>query len=98
MFVHTVIFKLKDDLSKEARAAFMEGVKRLEQTGSSESVHIGTPADTHRPVVNRDYDVCATVVLKDLAAHDAYQIAPAHLSFIEEFKDSWADVVIYDAD
>ena len=98
MFVHVVLFTLKADLSEDDRAEFMKGVNLLTETGHTEAVYIGTPADTHRPVVKRDYDVCATVIMKDLAAHDAYQVHPKHLEFLENYQKYWEGVVIYDAD
>lgn len=98
MFVHTVYFWLKKDLSANDRAAFMEGVASLTGIASTSAVYIGTPADTHRPVVDRTYDVALTVLLEDPAAHDAYQIDPIHKTFVENFGTCWEKVVIYDAD
>ena len=31
-------------------------------------------------------------------AHDAYQVAPRHIQFIEENKANWAQVRVFDAD
>ena len=33
--------------------------------------------------------MCATVVLADKAAHDAYQDDPIHHDFIKRFADYW---------
>ena len=37
-------------------------------------------------------------VCKDIAAHDAYQIDPIHLAFVNTFKTFWNKVQIYDAE
>lgn len=98
MLVHTVFFWLKKDLDAAKRAAFSAGVESLRDIPCAEAVYIGTPAATARPVVDRTYDIGLTVVLKDLEAHDAYQIDPLHTKFLDEFRIFWERVVIYDAD
>lgn len=98
MLVHTVYFWLKPTLDSERRAAFRAGVESLSAITCAETVYIGTPAATDRPVVDRSYDIGLTVVLKDMAAHDAYQIDPVHRSFVDEFGGDWERVVIYDAE
>jgi hypothetical protein len=99
MLVHTVIFWLKKDLSEDQQVVFTNEVKTLGEISSVESFHIGTPAPTpKRPVIEDSYDYAITVVLKDMDAHDDYQVDPIHLDFIDKCKDMWERVVIYDAD
>lgn len=99
MLVHTVFFWLKKELSADQVAQFREGVESLKSIESAEAVYVGTPAGTpERPVVDSSYDVCLTVILKDIPAHDAYQADPLHQEFIATFKESWETVKIYDAD
>jgi len=98
MLVHSVFFWLKSDLDVERRAAFRGGVESLRGIACAEAVYIGTPAPTDRPVVDRSYDIGLTVVLKGMAAHDAYQVDPVHRAFVEEFGGDWERVVIYDAE
>ena len=99
MLVHTVLFWLKPDLEPEARERFREGLESLRGISAAEAVHIGTPAQTAaRPVIDASYDFCLTVLLNDVAAHDAYQANPRHRSFIDAFSGHWEKVVIYDAD
>ena len=98
MLVHTVYFWLKAELDAARRDAFLKGVESLARIESAEAVYIGTPADTDRPVIDKSYDIGLTVVLKDMAAHDAYQVDPIHRSFVDEFSGDWDRVVIYDAD
>ena len=99
MLVHTVIFWLKKDLSEDQKVVFTNEVKTLGEISSVESFHLGTPAPTpKRPVIEDSYDYAITVVLKDMDAHDDYQVDPIHLDFIDRCKDMWERVVIYDAD
>ena len=96
MFVHSVYFWLRDDLTVEEKEEFLRGVHSLGAIETIESIHIGKPADTHRPVIDRSYSVGLTVILKDLAAHDAYQVHPLHKAFVEQFHHCWERVLIYD--
>ena len=47
---------------------------------------------------DRDFDVALHVVFDHRASHDAYQAAPEHLSFIEEQKENWKNVRVFDSD
>lgn len=99
MLVHVVLFWLKDDLSDTQRSAFKAGLERLTTIEAAETAYVGTPAATlERPVIDTSYDYCLTVIAKDVAAHDAYQVDPRHLAFLESFKPFWTQVKIYDAD
>ena len=63
-----------------------------------EKVYIGAPAPTpKRAVVDDSYAVSLTVICRDVAAQDAYQVDPIHLAFVERFKTCWTRVQIYDA-
>lgn len=99
MLIHTVLFWLKKDLNSDQLTHFRTGLESLSKIGFAEAVYIGSPAATEaRPVIDSSYDFCLTVILKDIAAHDAYQIDPWHLDFIATCKESWEKVKIYDAD
>lgn len=99
MLVHTVYFWLKPDLTAAQRADFRKGVESLGTIPSVAAVYVGTPAaTTDRPVIDRSYSVALTVICKDVAAHDAYQVDPIHGRFIESFKTFWSKVQIYDAE
>ena len=98
MLVHTVYFWLKKGYTAEQRDAFLKGVETLKNVPSAEAVYIGAPAATFRPVVDRTYDVALIVMLKDLAAHDAYQADPVHRAFVEQYASCWDKVVIYDSE
>jgi hypothetical protein len=98
MLVHSVYFWLKPQLTSAQRAEFRRGVETLAGIKSVEKVYVGTPAPTpKRPVIDDSYSVALTVICKDVAAQDAYQVDPIHLKFVENFKTYWNRVQIYDA-
>ena len=98
MLVHTVFFWLNKDLDGPQQTEFRIALETLKGIEAAEAVHIGIPAPTpERPVIDNSYDFCLTVLLKDMAAHDAYQVDPLHTAFIEGNKTLWEKVRIYDA-
>ena len=46
---------------------------------------------------SRDWDVALNLVFKDKAAHDKYQDHARHKKFIEENKDNWKKVRVFDS-
>jgi len=99
MLVHTVYFWLKPELTPAQRADFRKGVESLGAIKAVDQLFVGTPAKTtKRPIIDDSYSVALTVVCKDVAAHDVYQVDPIHLKFVETFKTCWYKVQIYDAE
>ena len=98
MFVHNVFFWLKEKDNEEAQKALLAGIKTLEGIESIESVYIGTPAATRRPVIDSSYSFAEILVFADEAAHDVYQVDPLHLKFVEDCAHLWEKVVIYDVE
>jgi len=98
MLVHSVFFWLNDTLSNEQKQQFTDGLETLKAIESAEAVYVGTPSTTERPVFDKSFSFAVTVILKDVAAHDAYQVDPLHTAFLETFKPMMAKVLIYDAD
>ena len=98
MLVHSVYFWLEPELTTAQRADFRRGVESLAGIKSVEKVFVGTPAATgKRPIIDDSYAVALTVLCKDIAAHDAYQVDPIHLAFVERWRTSWTRVQVYDA-
>ena len=98
MLIHTVLFWLRKELSTSEREDFRAALDSLKQIPSAVFVYVGSPASTpNRPVIDASYDFCLTVLLEDMAAHDAYQQNPLHQKFLEN-KELWERVQIYDAD
>lgn len=98
MLIHTVLFWLKPEVTPEQRDAMLVGLRKLEGIQSANAVYVGKPAAMpERPVRDSSYDFALTVILKDIASHDAYQIDPLHKDFVEAFRPLWARLQIYDA-
>jgi hypothetical protein len=95
---HNVYFTLKDK-SPEAQKKLVDACKRyLSDHPGTAFFAAGTVSDLNRPVNDRDWEVGLHIVFRDRAAHDRYQDDPKHLKFIEENKDNWEKVRVFDTD
>jgi hypothetical protein len=98
MLSHSVFFTLRDR-TDAARRALVEGChKHLTGHAGTAAFFVGTVADYDRQVNDRDFDVALHIVFESRAAHDAYQSAPRHDTFIAENATTWAKVRVFDAD
>jgi hypothetical protein len=98
MLAHNVYFSLADN-SDAAKARLVAACKKY-LSGHPGTVFFaaGTPAkDCDRPVNDRAFDVGLNVVFQTKAAHDQYQQAQRHQQFIEENKDNWKNVRVFDS-
>jgi hypothetical protein len=95
---HHVYFWLKEDHQNPAdRAAFEQGLQGLFDCPLVEGGRWAVPANVAlRPVVDQSWDYALSMRFATLADHDAYQIDPGHLAFINTFKDRWAKVLVMD--
>jgi hypothetical protein len=96
--VHSVYFELKDK-SPQAREKLVAACKKyLTKHPGEVYFAAGTLAeDLNRPVNDRDFDVNLLVVFEDKKAHDQYQEAERHKQFIEENKENWKKVRVFDS-
>jgi hypothetical protein len=98
MFTHHVFFWLKEDLSQEEVKKFETVVKSLLSIGHLSTGDLGKPAQTARPVIDRSYSYSLLLQFKDQASHDAYQVDPIHLHFVDQCSSYWNKVLIYDSE
>lgn len=99
MLVHSVYFWLKPGLTAAERAHFRAAVKKLAAIKTIERIYIGAPARVpKRSVTDRTFDLALTILFKNAAAHDAYQVDPTHLSFVERNQGTWLRVQVYDSE
>jgi hypothetical protein len=98
MFVHSVYFWLKPELTEAEQQAFWDGVRSLTTIKSVRQSFVGRPAATDRPVIDRSYSCALVVMFDDLAGHDFYQEDPIHDRFREGCAAYWTKVLIYDAE
>lgn len=98
MIAHNVYFALKDN-SPAAKQKLVDACKK-HLAKHDGVVYFATgilAADLDRPVNDRDFDVGLHMVFKDRAAHDKYQDHPRHKQFIDENKDNWKKVRVFDS-
>ncbi len=99
MLIHSVFFWLKPGLSPAERAHFRAEVGKLAAIRSVGSLYVGAPAKiAQRDVTERGFDFALTILFKDGPAHDAYQVDPVHLAFVEGNKASWTRVQVFDSE
>ncbi|MFK8007091.1 MAG: Dabb family protein [Saprospiraceae bacterium] len=96
-FIHTVFFWMNENITEEQKANFAKnGLGELVKVSSIYKSYFGPPAKTPREVVDNSYDFALICHFKNKEDQDAYQIDPIHLKFIEDFKDLWKSVIVYD--
>jgi hypothetical protein len=96
---HIVFFTLTDASAEKVQALIDACNEYL--SGHPGTVYFSAATlnpDLARPVNDRDYQVALHVVFDSREAHDAYQVEPRHLKFIEDQKYNWAKVRVFDSD
>jgi len=97
MLVHNVFFSLKDGSAEGKKELIASCKKHLKKHPGEAYFAVGPVVDELKREVNdRDFDVALTIVFKNKAAHDQYQDAKRHLQFIEENKEKWKKVRVFD--
>ena len=97
MFVHTVYFWLKPDLSIEQKMTFIDGLKSLVSIKTVRFGHFGTPADTDRSTIERGYSYALIAAFDGAAGHEHYQVVDVHERFRQQCGTFWNKIVIYDS-
>lgn len=96
---HVVFFTLKDGSPSNVQNLIDACYKYLKNHPGVVYFGAGSlAAEYARPVNDHDFHVCLNVVFDSRASHDIYQTAPDHLKFIEDNRDGWAKVRVFDAD
>lgn len=98
MLAHNVYFSLKDNSAEAKNRLVAACRKHLSKHEGEVFFAAGTLAeDLQREVNDRDFDVALHIFFKDKASHDKYQDAQRHRKFIEENKDNWKKVRVFDS-
>ncbi len=98
MLAHNVYFALKDHSAANKQKLVDACKKYLTDHPGEVFFAAGTLAeDLNREVNDRDFDVALHVVFADKAAHDKYQDDKRHKQFIDENKDNWKKVRVFDS-
>jgi Stress responsive A/B Barrel Domain len=96
---HMVYFTLQDPTEQNIDAQLAEMREYLDQHPGLEYFSCGVlNQDLARPVNDRAFHVSLHTVFTNRAAHDAYQVHPRHLQFIERNKPCWKQVRVFDSD
>ena len=96
---HMVYFTLKDKSAEAADRLVAACQKYLSDHPGTLFFSAGTRTpDLAREVNDQQFDVALSVVFATRADHDRYQTAPQHLQFIEENRDNWQQVRVFDTD
>ena len=95
---HDVYFSLKDNSPQAKEKLIVACKKYLTDHPGAVWFAVGPMADEMKRDVNdRDFDVALHLVFKSKAAHDQYSKAERHMKFIEENKDNWKKVRVFDS-
>ena len=97
MFVHHVFFWLKNPNSTEDKSLLEAGLLDLEKVETIRTFHVGVPASTNRPVIERGYSFSLLLIFDDLEDQETYQTHPVHEKFVKECSHLWSKVVVYDS-
>ena len=98
LLAHDVYFTLNDS-SPAAVVKLVEACKKY-LSGHPGTVFFavgGLATELNRDVNDRDFHVALHIVFTGQAAHDTYQEAPRHEQFINECKDNWKQVRVFDS-
>ena len=98
MLAHNVYFSLKDNSAAGRQKLIAACNKYLSKHPGTVFFAAGVLAeDLKREVNDRDFDVGLHIVFDSQAAHDKYQDAALHKQFIEENKENWKKVRVFDS-
>ena len=97
-FAHVVYFWFKNPNNASDKTKFEKSLKTfLENSKYTKTNFVGTPPKAVRDVVDDSFTYSLIVTFESSEAQAAYQDEQAHLIFIEECKDLWKKVIVYDA-
>ncbi|MDE0865681.1 MAG: Dabb family protein [Rubripirellula sp.] len=94
---HHVYFTLKDRSDEAVQSLLDACMQYLDNHEGLVGFSIGTRDRDLDREVNQDFDVSLHCIFSDRAAHDRYQTAERHLQFIEENKEGWKIVKVFDS-
>ena len=98
MFTHNVYFTLNDASDEKVETLLADCQTYLKTHPGLTVFAAGRVSPDHdRPVNDCNFDVSLTMVFESVEAHDAYQTADAHTTFIERNKANWKQVRVFDS-
>jgi hypothetical protein len=97
MLSHHVLFWVKASTSEAQKKAFRASLETLAGVETVKTIHVGTPSSINRAVVDTSYTFSLLLLFENMEGHDIYQVHPLHKAFLDEFRDTFEKVVIYDS-
>ena len=97
VFVHHVLFWLKEPENQVARTQFEKGLNDLVAVPLIKSSHIGKPVNSQRDVVDCSFTYSLITFFDSKEDENAYQTHPMHLKFVGDCQHLWEKVIVYDA-
>src|SRR5437762_1606766 len=98
LLAHDVFFKLKDGADASKQKLVEACKKYLSKHPGAVFFGVGTLAsELNRDVNDRDFDVALHIYFQDKTSHDKYQSSERHVQFINENKETWAKVRVFDS-
>jgi hypothetical protein len=95
---HMVYFELKEKSAENKKKLVDACYKYLKEHEGVLYFSAGVRGEEFKGAVNAtDFDVALHLVFKDKKSYDKYLPHPQHLKFIEENKDLWKGVKVYDS-
>lgn len=98
-FVHHVFFWLKDSKNKKDHDKLLAGLKGLGKIEYIKMSHIGLPSVNNfdKAVTDASYSFSVLLIFDNKADEEKYLVHPLHKKFIDDHKNLWSKVVVYDS-
>jgi len=81
------------------RTVFEQGLNELLKIQDIQSGGWGKPANTpERPVTDKSFDYGLYLNFDTIEGHNAYQVDPAHDTFVNNFNHLWKEVKVLDVE
>lgn len=84
-----MLFYLKNPGNEEDKAKLLEGLTKLARCPTIKLVHMGTPAATHRNVIERSYAYSWLCFFDTPPDEEEYQNHPIHDEFRNHYAHLW---------
>lgn len=98
-FVHHVFFWLKNPKNKKDYDKLLTGLKGLGKIEQIKMSHIGLPSVNNfdKAVTDASYSFSVLLIFDNKVDEEKYLGNPLHKKFIEDHKNLWSKVVVYDS-
>lgn len=97
-FAHVVYFWFNNPDNESDKTRFEASLNKfLANSKYAKTNFVGIPPKAVRDVVDDSFTYNLIVTFESAEAQENYQNEEAHLIFIEECKDLWKKVIVYDA-